>query len=380
MKNRKTFEEINEKIRCGNAVIVTAEEVSKMALTLSSEEIINEVDVVTTATFGPMCSSGAFLNFGHSDPPIRMEEISLNNVPASGGLAAVDTFIGATETAKDNPYYGGAHVICDLIDGKDVLLKARAKGTDCYPRKEIETYINKDKINEMILFNPRNAYQNYPAATNTASSTKYTYMGILLPELGNVTYSTSGELSPLLNDPELRTIGIGTKILLGGAEGFVAWNGTQFNTTCPKNKFGIPTINAATLAVIGNMKDMNTEFIRPAVYAKYGVSIFIGIGIPIPLLNEDIVRAVSIRNEQIETTICDYGRNGHPALGKTNYQQLQSGYIELSGKRIQTASLSSLYKARIIADDLKSRIQLKKFFLTEPVQLFSKNTSLKKLK
>lgn len=380
MKNRKTVEEINEKIRRGDAVVITAEEVSKMALTSSYEEIINKVDVVTTATFGPMCSSGAFLNFGHSDPPIRMEEISLNNVPASGGLAAVDTFIGATDTAQDNPDYGGAHVICDLIDGKDVLLKARAKGTDCYPRKEIETYINKKGINEMILFNPRNAYQNYPAATNTTSSTKYTYMGILLPELGNVTYSTSGELSPLLNDPELRTIGIGTKILLGGAEGFVAWNGTQFNTTQPKNEFGIPTINAATLAVIGNMKDMSTEFIRPAVYEKYGVSIFVGIGIPIPLLNKDIVQAVAIRNEQIETTICDYGKSGRPALGKTNYQQLQSGYIELGGKRIQTAPLSSLYKARIIAEHLKNRIQQKKFFLTEPVQFFPENTSLNGIK
>jgi hypothetical protein len=32
-----------------------------------------------------MCSSGAFLNFGHSDPPIKMGEITLNDVPASGG-------------------------------------------------------------------------------------------------------------------------------------------------------------------------------------------------------------------------------------------------------------------------------------------------------
>jgi uncharacterized protein (DUF39 family) len=53
-------------------------------------------------------------------------------------------------------------------------------------------------------------------------------MGTLLPQYGNVTYCTSGELSPLFNDPMFRTIGIGTRIFLGGAQGYVAWEGTQF--------------------------------------------------------------------------------------------------------------------------------------------------------
>jgi uncharacterized protein (DUF39 family) len=377
---QKTYEEINEKIRRGEAVVLTAEEVSQMALTASPEEIAEKVDVVTTATFGAMCSSGAIVNFGHANPPIRMEKIRLNGVPAYEGLAAVDTYIGATACDPENPKYGGAHVIQDLVDGKDVELEAWGKGTDCYPRKHIKTIINKETVNEMILFNPRNAYQNYNVAVNSTSQMKYTYMGNLLPHMRNATYSTSGELSPLLNDPEMKTIGIGTRIFLGGTQGFVVWPGTQFNTSKPKNEHGVPVSNSATLAVMGNLKEMSSEFLQAAYYEKYGVSLFVGIGIPIPVLNADIAKCVSIRNEQIETTVLDYGVEGTPALGRVNYAQLRSGEIEVQGKKIRTAPVSSLAKARKIADILKKAIQDGEFEITKPVQMFPTNTSLKSLK
>lgn len=380
MSVQKTYEEINEKIRAGKAVVLTAEEVSQMALTASPEEIAEKVDVVTTATFGAMCSSGAFINFGHADPPIRMEKIRMNGVPVYEGLAAVDSYIGATAVDPENPKYGGAHLIQDLIEGKDIELEAWGKGTDCYPRKHIKTIINKNTVNELYLFNPRNAYQNYNVAVNSTSQMKYTYMGSLLPNMRNATYSTSGELSPLLNDPEMRTIGLGTRIFLGGTQGFVVWPGTQFNTSKPKNEFGIPMSNSATLAVIGNLKEMSSEFIQAAYYEKYGVSMFVGIGIPIPILDADMAKRVSIRNEQIETTVLDYGVVGTPAMGRVNYAQLRSGEIEVQGKMIRTAPVSSLAKARKIADILKKQIQDGLFEITKPVQMFPTNTSLQSLK
>ena len=235
-------------------------------------------------------------------------------------------------------------------------------------------------MNEIFLFNPRNAYQNYNVAVNSTPQIKYTYMGSLLPNMRNATYSTSGELSPLLNDPELRTIGLGTRIFLGGTQGFVVWPGTQFNTSKPKNEFGVPVSNSATLAVIGNLKEMSSEFIQAAYYEKYGVSMFVGIGIPIPVLDAEIAKRVSIRNEQIETTVLDYGVEGSPALGRVNYAQLRSGKIEVQGKKVRTAPVSSLSKARKIADILKKQIQEGKFEITKPVQMFPTNTSLQVLK
>jgi L-aspartate semialdehyde sulfurtransferase len=372
----KSYEEINAKIARGEAVVLTAEEVSRMAEESSPAEIARKVDVVTTATFGAMCSSGCFINFGHSAPPIRMEAASLNGVPLFAGVAAVDAYIGATEVSPDDPTYGGAHLIEALVRGEELLLRARGKGTDCYPRREIETWIRKESVNEITMVNPRNAYQNYPAATNSTERTLHTYMGSLLPRRGNVNYSTSGELSPLLNDPYLRTIGIGTRVFLAGAQGFVSWRGTQFNTTKPRNARGLPESNAATLMLTGDVKQMSAEYLRAAYFERYGVSLYLGIGIPIPVLDEDIATAVSVRNRDIPVLVCDYGAEGHPAIARTNYEELRSGSVEIEGRSIRTAPLSSLKKAREIAALLKSQVASGAFPIKAPVQSLPEHSSV----
>ena len=379
MGKKRSIDEINEKIRSGKAVVLTAEQVAAMGKEMTPADLFRKVDVVTTATFGPMCSSGAFINFGHTTPPMRMERLTLNNVPAYGGIAAVDAYLGATETAMPHDQYGGAHVIEELISGKDVLLQATAKGTDCYPRSEVKTLINKTTINEFIMFNPRNAYQNYNVAVNSTSRIKYTYMGTLLPAFGNANFSTSGELSPLLNDPEMRTIGIGTRIFFGGAVGYVAWHGTQFNTGKPVNEHGVPVGHSATLALIGDAKLMSSRFIKAAYYEKYGVSMFVGVGIPIPVLDEDLAKNVSVCNRQIETNILDYGSGNFEMLGRIDYESLFSGKISFKGKKIRTAPLSSVKVAREIADILKKEISEGRFYLTEPVTLFEKTKGLNSL-
>ncbi len=378
---KRSYEEINERIKQGNAVVVTAEEVLSMIEEDGLKHTAKRVDVVTTATFGPMCSSGVFLNFGHSSPPTRMKKVWLNNVPAYAGIAAVDAYLGATEEAENNGrYYGGAHVIEELLEGKSIKFKALGTGTDCYPNKHLEGYIDLEGINEAILFNPRNAYQNYAAATNSTKETLYTYMGILLPGYGNVTYSTSGQLSPLLNDPSFRTIGPGTRIFLGGAQGYVAWNGTQFNTSREKNELGLPVGPGATLSVIGNLKEMDSRFLKAAIFEGYGVSLFVGIGIPIPVLDEDMLRCLAVRDEDIDTVVLDYGFSvGRPSVKKVNFQQLKSGEIEIAGKKVPTAPLSSLSRAREIAGLLKKEITGGKFFISEPVSNFPKHSQVKSL-
>lgn len=372
----KSIDEINEKIESGKVVVATAEEIIGIVAEKGVKQAAKEVDVVTTGTFGPMCSSGVFINFGHSSPPIRMSKVWLNDVPAYAGIAAVDAYIGATELSESKGMeYGGAHVIEDLIAGKNVKLYATSYVTDCYPRKEISTYINKNNINQAYMFNPRNAYQNYPAATNSSDRILYTYMGTLLPEFGNVTYSTSGQLSPLLNDPEYRTIGIGTRVFIGGAQGYVAWEGTQHNPDQARAENGVPVNLAGTLALIGNIKDMSTEFIKAAIYERYGVSLFVGVGIPIPVLDEDMLMKTAVKNNEILTTIVD--KSGKVKINKkVSYEELRSGSIELNGKRISTAPLSSLKKAREIAQLLKRWIARGEFILTKPVaQLPSSNTT-----
>lgn len=366
----KTIEEINKKIKSGKAVVLNAEEIIDYAQKNGIEKTAKEIDVVTTATFGPMCSTGAFVNFGHSDPPIRMTKVLLNDVPAYAGLAAVDAYIGATELSEtEGMNYGGAYVIEDLVSGKPIKLKATSYGTDCYPRREIETYITKESINQAYLYNPRNAYQNYDVATNSSNRIIYTYMGKLLPNFGNATFSSAGQLSPLLNDPYYRTIGIGTKIFLGGGIGYVAWQGTQHNPGRERLQNGTPAGPAGALALIGNLKNMNTKYLKAATFYGYGVTMFVGVGIPIPVIDEEMVQFLKIKDEEIFTEIIDYSiqRRNKPSYGKINYKQLRSGCIKINGKDVQTGSISSYYKAREISNVLKEWIMSGNFYLTPSV-------------
>ncbi len=378
----KTIEEINEKIKTGKVVVLNAEEIIDYAAEKGVKKTAKDVDVVTTATFSPMCSSGAFINFGHSDPPIKMTKVWLNDVPAYTGIAAVDAYIGATELSEtEGINYGGAHVIEDLVSGKPVKLRATGYGTDCYPRREIETYITRDTVNQAYLFNPRNAYQNYPVATNSSNRTIYTYMGKLLPNFGNANFSSAGQLSPLLNDPYFRTIGIGTRIFLAGSQGYISWYGTQHNPGKERLANGTPCGGGGTIAVIGDLKEMTTEYLKACVFHGYGVTIFIGIGIPIPVIDEEMIDFLRVKDEDIYTEIFDYSvqRRNRPSYGMVNYKQLKSGKITINGKSVQTGSISSYFKALEISDVLKKEIKGGKFYLTNsvaPLPLEEKHNNL----
>ncbi len=377
----KTFEEINAKIASGAAVIVTAEEVLDLVDDMGLEAAAHFVDAVTTATFGPMCSSGAFLNFGHSNPPIRMTHTLLNGVEAYSGIAAVDAYIGATQVAEDRADYGGAHVIYDLVAGRTIELQATSPGTDCYPTKAVRAQLSLSDLNEAYMFNPRNAYQNYNAAVNSSDRPIYTYMGRLKPHYGNINYSTSGQLSPLLNDPYCRTVGIGTRIFLGGAQGYIAWNGTQFNSTAERFDNGIPRSPAATLATIGNLKDMDPRFLQPVIFKNYGISLFVGIGIPIPVLDVDMMRHLAMSDKEIHTQIADYGgpNGSKPILQTVSYAELRSGEVEIAGRKVKTHAITNMERSREIADILKWQMLKGEFYLQKPVEMFSQQASVQKM-
>jgi L-aspartate semialdehyde sulfurtransferase len=378
----KTIGEINEKIAKGQAVVFNAEEIIEVVKTKGLKKAAEEVDVVTTGTFAPMCSSGAYFNVGHSTPRIKIGggSATLNGVPVYTGFAAVDLFLGATAMPDEDPrnriypgkfLYGGAHVIEDLVAGRDVLLVASAYGTDCYPRTKLETWVRLEDMNEAVLLNIRNAYQNYNVAVNLSERIIHTYMGVLQPKMRNANYCSAGQLSPLLNDPLYRTIGLGTRIFLGGGVGYVVGPGTQHNPTVPRTERDVPRMGAGTLAVTGNLKQMTAQWLRGASFTGYGVTLAVGIGVPIPILDEETLHYASVTDADIVAQIVDYSE-AYPncvagSLGEVTYAELKSGSITVNGRKVPTAGLSSYARAREIANTLKSWIEGGSFLLTEPV-------------
>lgn len=376
----RTLAEINDRISRRCVVVRTVEEVKARVADVGVTQTAKEVDVITTGTFEPMESSGAIINLGHTDPPIKIRQCWLDGVLAYSGFGAVDLYLGATQVVdypasgdgpdvEESRERGGGHVIEDLIAGKPVQLRALGQATDCYPRASFETTITRDTINQFYLFNPRNLYQNFIVGVNGGDRPLFTYLGPLQPRLGNAVYSNPGAISPLLNDPDLQLVGIGTRIFLGGGVGYIAWEGTQHFPLQKRLPNRTPIGPAATLALIGDAKQMDARWVRGCYFKNYGPSLMLGVGIPLPVLNETVVQHCAVQDAELVAPIVDFSipRRVRPTFGLVSYGQLKSGRIVIDGKPVRVAPLASLFLSRQVALELKQWIESGKFFLSESV-------------
>ncbi|MBR8837827.1 MAG: homocysteine biosynthesis protein [Stigonema ocellatum SAG 48.90 = DSM 106950] len=370
----RTIAEINDKISGNRAVVLTVEEIKARVVEVGVTKAAKEVDVITTGTFEPMESSGAIINLGHTDPPIKIRRCWLDGVSAYSGFGAVDLYLGASCAVEEMEgeelrERGGGHVIEDLIAGKPVHVRAQGQVTDCYPRTTFETTITRETINQFYLFNPRNLYQNFIVGVNGGDRPLFTYLGPLQPRLGNAVYSNPGAISPLLNDPDLQLIGIGTRIFLGGGIGYVAWEGTQHFPLQKRLPNRTPIGPAATLALIGDAKQMDARWVRGCYFKSYGPSLMLGVGVPLPVLEEEVVARCAVQDKDLVAPIVDFSipRRVRPTFGLVSYAQLKSGRITIEGKPVRVAPLASMFLSREVALLLKQWIEAGKFTLTEPV-------------
>ena len=375
----RTIDEINRKIIDRQATVWTAEELKTKVKKIGIKKAYQQVDVICTGTFEPMESSGAILNLGHTDPPIKIRQCWLDGVPAYAGFGAVDLYLGATALAdKDESEHdttnmtiekGGGHVIEKLIAGESVMVKALGHVTDCYPRATWEATINASNINQFYLYNPRNLYQNFIVGVNSGDRTLYTYLGPLLPRLANAVYSSLGAISPLLNDPDLETIGVGTKIFLGGAQGIIVGEGTQHFPLQKRLANRTPIGPASTLALTADAKKMERQWVRGCYFKNYGPSLMLGVGIPLPVLSEKVIEHCAVEDKDIVAPVVDFSipRRVRPSFGLVNYAQLKHGQINIEGQKVRVAPVASIYLSRQVAQTLKQWILDGEFTLTQPV-------------
>ena len=116
---------------------------------------------------------------------------------------------------------------------------------------------------------------------------------------------------------------------------------------------------------------MKPKWLVGTSFLGYGATLTVGIGVPIPILNEEILGYTLVTDVDILAPVVDYADaypNRKPeVLAEVSYAELKSGKIKVNGKEIPTASLSSYPGAVEIANTLKEWIKKGEFLLTDPV-------------
>lgn len=292
----RTIPEIQDKIDAGDAVVLTATEIS--ARVRAGEEIsFEDVDVVTTATRGIMSGTYAVFSFKVSEPDsfVKASEVLLNSVPAVVGpcpnerLGILDLIILGTAHSKSDPRYGGGHLFRELVEGKPVKVDVTTSEGSHF---SVETKLS--DIPYAKLHATRHAFKNYRAFVNPGEEPIKTIFHALPfeGEFKEMTFCGCGELNPIENDPKLETIGIGTRVLLNGADGFVTGVGTR---SAPDNP---------NLTGFADMHDMTPEYMG-GFKTSAGPEIINTWAVPIPILHEGMLENILKLDKEIPLKLVD---------------------------------------------------------------------------
>src|SRR5271157_637406 len=167
--DKKTIAEINDKLKTGKAVIMTAMEFKKEVRS-GYKFKVSDVDVVTTGTRGVMSGTSAMLAIPLAERGTfrRAKKMWLNGVPCipsanpEEGSGVVDAVLYGTEESRDHHgCYGGGDVLRDLVEGKTVEVESLTT-----EGKTISASITLAQLKFARLYNFRNCFRNYMAFGN----------------------------------------------------------------------------------------------------------------------------------------------------------------------------------------------------------------------
>ena len=308
----RSIEEINQKIKNGDATVLTAEEVSTLVREGNTPKA-EDVDVVTTGTCGIMSGTAAILHVPVSDPGAfkKAKKIILNGVPVFPGpcpnewLGSVDMIIYGTAHSIYDHSYGGGFLFKDLVSGKDI--EVEMESTD---GEKIKSKTNIDEIGTAQMIGTRMAFKNYNSFTNPSKeliSSIFHAIDMDGPFKG-LSVSGCGQINPLQNDPLMKTICSGAKVLLNGSEGIVIGRGTRSSDEKPN------------LMITADMTQMDPHYLG-GFKTGAGPEVFDSVAAAVPILNDNILKQTFIQNKDIKLPVADI-RGRHKILGFTDYGQV----------------------------------------------------------
>ncbi|MCX6699882.1 MAG: methanogenesis marker 16 metalloprotein [Methanomicrobiales archaeon] len=308
----KTTGGINAKIRNGTVLVMTAAEL-KQHIRNGDTITPDDVDVVTTGTFGVMSGTYAVLSIPVAKKKafFKAERVWLNGVPAVPGpcpnenLGLVDLIVYGT--AHANASYGGGHLLRDLVQGNpvDVVVKAE--------QKTFNASVTLEDLEFARLITTRSAFKNYSALVNPRSRPLNSTIFSVTPMQGRFTeasVSGCGEINPLENDPAMRVIGPGTHILVNGGEGYVMGTGTRSSAGRPN------------LSFFADLKGMDPDMMGGFITSA-GPECLVSCAVPIPVLDNESLSALSVLHEQVPLPVADVA--DRTPLAVTTYGEVWNG-------------------------------------------------------
>ncbi|MDQ1262324.1 MAG: hypothetical protein QG575_1505 [Euryarchaeota archaeon] len=291
-----SYLEIQGKVEAKEAVIMTAQEVFNLVESGESSRLC-EVDVVTTATRAVMSGTYAVLSFPVAKPAsfLRARRVWINGIAAQVGpcpnenLGILDLIVLGTAHSRNRPNYGGGHLFRDLVERKRVHVELE---TD--DGRSLQAEVGLDEMPHARLFGSRHAFKNYSAFVNSGAEPINTifHSRSFAPHCMEATFSGCGQINPLKNDPHLESIGMGTRILMNGAEGFVLGTGTRSSKERPN------------LSGFADMHQMAAEQMGGFVTSA-GPECICSWAVPIPVISETILAEIARPDREIALPVND---------------------------------------------------------------------------
>ncbi|MCD4800184.1 MAG: methanogenesis marker 16 metalloprotein [Methanococcoides sp.] len=310
----QSIEQINRKIEKGDAVVLTAQQVCD--LVDSGEDIrAEDVDVVTAATRAIMSGTYAILSFPveSSHSFLRAKEVYMNGVPAHVGpcpnerLGILDLMLFGTDHSVDDSRYGAGHLFRDLAEGLSVEVKVVTDKGESF-----KTKVTLDDMPYAMLYGTRHAFKNYSAFVNTSDEPAASIFHAMEfgPRLTEATISGCGQINPVKNDPLLESIGIGTRMLMNGSEGFIMGSGTRSSAEKPN------------LTAFADMHGMKPEYMG-GFFTSAGPECIVSWAVPVPVTSDSVLESIKERDRQLKMPVMAVDKRA--CVGYSDYGDVWEG-------------------------------------------------------
>ena len=333
------------------------------------EQAYADTDVLAAGSCSFTDQGQLWLSLGPSDPPLRLRQARLGAVSTIGGFGAGELCLPIGGRASGQRRLGGAQVLDALLAGEEVPLELQGEGTNLHPRRELQTTIQLERLNQARLLLARGISENGVVAVSSSEGLLASPFGGLLGPFGNALFNGSGARSIGMTMPGLHQLGAGSAVLVAGAIGHVLGPGSGHQPQTRRQPSGHARAPGAAVALSAELASLQRQWIRPCWFEGHGAALLVAVAAPVLLLGERQAVQAAVPDNALEAPVLDFSipRRIRPGFGTVSYRELLAGRIQVDGQQIPAAPACSLSLGDSLTELLAEQLQDGRFPL--PAQI-----------